>query len=57
MTEDKGAAFVGTEVGEPVPGAQAGDGDDETLSRRSHDVEEGLRIGVQVPVHQDRTTL
>ena len=57
MTEDTGEACVGTEVGEPVPGAQAGDGDDETRSRRSNDVQEGLRVGVHVTVHQDRTAL
>lgn len=57
MTEDKGEAFVGTEVGEPGPGAQAGDGDDETLSRRSNDVQEGIRVGLHVTVHQARTAL
>ena len=57
MTEDKRDACVGTEVGEPVPGAQACDGDDETLSIRSNDVQEGLRVGLHVTVHQDLAAL
>jgi len=57
MTADKGEAFVGTEVGEPVPGEHACDGNDETLSRRSNDVQEGRRIGLHGTVHQDRTAL
>ena len=57
MTEDTGDACVGTEVGEPVPGEQACDGDDETLSIRSNDVQEGIRVGFHVTVHQALTAL
>jgi hypothetical protein len=57
LTEDTRDAFVGPEVGEPVPGEQACDSDDETLSIRSHDVQEGLRGGLHVTVHQNLAAL
>jgi hypothetical protein len=57
MTEDEGDAFVGTEVGEPVPGEHAFDGDDETLSIRGNGFEESLRVGFHVTVKQRLTGL
>src|SRR5262245_29486876 len=57
MTEDKRDACVGTEVGEPVPGEHAFDGDHNPLSIRSNDVQEGLRVGFHVTVHEDRAAL
>src|SRR5262245_47200940 len=57
MTEDKRDACVGTEVGEPVPGEHAFDGDHHSLSIRSNDVQEGLRVGFHVTVHEDRAAL
>jgi hypothetical protein len=57
MTEDKRDAGVGTEVGEPVPGEPAVDGDHHSLSRRSNDVQEGLWGGFHVAVHKDLAAL
>ena len=57
MTEDKRDAFVGTQVGEPVPGEHAFDCDDHTLSIRGNDVQQGIRVGFHVTVHQDVTAL
>jgi len=57
MTEDKRDAFVGTEVGEPVPGEHAFDSDDETLAIRSNDVQEGIRVGFHVTRPQNLAAL
>ena len=57
MTEDESDALVGTQVSEPVPGAQARDGHDETLSRRGQSVQEGLRVGLHGAVHEPLAAL
>jgi hypothetical protein len=57
MTEDARDACVSAPVGQPVPGEQARDGDDNPLSIRGHDVQEGLRAGLHLAVHQDRAVL
>jgi hypothetical protein len=57
MTEDARDACVGAQVSQPVPGEQARDGDDTPRSIRGHDVQEDLRTGVPIAVHQDRAVL
>ena len=57
MPQDKRDTFVGTEVGEPVPGEQALDGDDNPRSIRGHGLQEGLRGGFHMAVHQDLAVL
>lgn len=53
MAKDKREAFVSTEVGQPVPGAHACDGDDEPVSRGGNDFQKGLRVCLHVPVQHD----
>jgi len=57
MTEDARARCIGAEVREPVPGEQAGDGDDASRPIRSNDVANGLRGRRHVPVEQRLTGL
>jgi hypothetical protein len=57
MPEDARDAFVGAQVSQPVPGEQAFDGDDNPRSLRGNDVQEGLRTGFHIAMHQDRAVL
>ena len=57
MTEDERDRCIGAEVGEPVPGEQACDRDDESRPIRSHDVAQGLRGRLHVTVEQRLTGL
>ena len=57
MTQDKRDAFVGTEVGEPVPGEHTCDCHDETLSIRGNGFQEGLRVGFHSAVYQNVAAL
>ena len=57
MAEDQRDAFVRTEVGQPVPRAQAFDCDDEPCSIGRHDVQTGLRGRLHRTVHEHLATL
>jgi hypothetical protein len=57
MPQDKRDTCVGPEVGEPVPGKHALDGDDHPRSIRGHGLQEGLRGGFPSAVHQDLAVL
>ena len=57
MAEDTRDPCIGTEVGEPGPGAQTCDGDDETVSRRGNGLEKGFRIRRHGTVKQRLTGL
>ena len=57
MAEDKGHAFAGTQVGEPVPGKDAFDGDDEILPIGGNGLEKRLWAGLHIAVHQDLAVL
>ena len=57
MPADTREVFVGTAVGEPIPGEQTCDRHDETLSIRGNDVQEGPRVGFHVTMHQNRAAL
>jgi hypothetical protein len=57
MTEDEREAFIGAPVSQPVPGEHALDGDDNPQSIRGNDVQEGLRTGLHIAVHQDLAVL
>ena len=57
MTEDKRDTFVGTQVGQPVPGEHTRDCDHHPLSIRSNGFEEGLRVGVHMAMHEDLAAL
>jgi hypothetical protein len=54
MPKDKRAPVGGTQVRQPVPGAQTCDGADETRARGSKGVEEGMRVGLQRAMHAPR---
>ena len=51
-TADTRATVVGTQGGQPVPGAPTRDGAHPPLSRRSHGFEEGSRVGLQMARHE-----
>ena len=53
MTEDERDTFVGTEVGEPVPGAHTLDRHDNPLSIRGNGLQKGLRSGFHIAMHHD----
>jgi hypothetical protein len=53
MAQDNRAACVSPEVGQPVPGEQACDGDDETVSLGGNAFQKGLRVCLHVPVQHD----
>ena len=57
MAQHKGKAFTGTEVGQPVPGKDTFDGDDEIVATRGNRLEQGLRAGFHVPVQHDLAIL
>src|SRR3990172_1719307 len=52
VAEDEGDAFLGAQVGEPVPGEHALSGDDEIFAVRSDDLEERRRRGLRVSMHE-----
>jgi len=52
VPEDKGDVLPSAEVGKPVPGEEAFHGDDDVLAVRGDDLEEGLRSGGHVLVHE-----
>ena len=53
MPEHEGHTFAGPEVGQPVPGKDTGDGDDEIGALRGNRLEQGLRAGFPVAVQHD----
>jgi hypothetical protein len=57
VPEDKGQLFLGPEVGEPVPGQDAFDSDDQILPLGGHGLEPRLRTGVHVAMQQDLAVL
>jgi hypothetical protein len=57
MPEAKREAFVGPEVSEPVPGAQAFDGDHNPRSIRSNGFQEDIGFGLHMAMHEARAAL
>jgi hypothetical protein len=57
MTEDERDVFLGAQVGEPVPGEQAFDRDDDIGPLRRDDFETGLRYRLHVAVKERFTGL
>ena len=55
--QDELDALLGTEIGQPVPGEDAFDGNDEVLTKRFDSIQESLWTGVQVAVRQDLALL
>jgi hypothetical protein len=53
MAQDKRNTFLMTEIGKPVPGEHALHGNDDILTEGGDGVEEGISIGVHVPVFPD----
>ena len=53
----EGDVFLGTEVGEPAPGAGAFDGDDDVFSEGSNGLEKGIGPSGYVPVEPDVAVL
>ena len=49
--------LLGTQIGQPVPGEQALDGDNEVLAKRLDGFQESLGTGAQVAVKQDLALL
>jgi hypothetical protein len=57
MTEDERDTFVGTEVGEPVPGEHTLDRHDNPLSIRGNGVQKGFRSSFHIAMHQNLAAL
>src|SRR5215510_8125841 len=57
MPKDERDTFVGTEVGEPVPGEHTLDRHDKPLSIRVNGVQKGLRSGFHIAMYQDLAVL
>jgi putative addiction module component (TIGR02574 family) len=52
VPQHKGDAVLGAEVGEPVPGEHALRAHDEIVAKGGHGLEERVRCGLQVAMHQ-----
>ena len=57
MSKDKGNAFAGAEVGQPVPGEDAFDADDQIVPVGRDGLEKWLWAGWHIPVHQNLAIL
>ena len=57
MAEDEGDVLPGAQVGEPVPGEDALDGDDEVVAVGRDGCEEPLGVARDVPVQEDLAVL
>jgi hypothetical protein len=57
MAEDDRDAFVSTQVGQPVPGEQTVDRDDETRSRGRHDLQKGLWVRLHLTMPENLAVL
>ena len=53
MTQDKGHALLGTEISEPIPGADTLNGYNETLTIGGNGLEQGFWSGLQVAVQEN----
>jgi len=53
MAENEGDVFLGTEIGDPVPGEHAFDSDHDVLSEGSNDAEKSFRVRVDVMMNPD----
>lgn len=53
MTDNEVDTFARTEVGEPVPGNDALDGDDKIASERSDGFQKNVRVGGQVSMKEN----
>jgi hypothetical protein len=53
MAEDEGDLLAGAQIGKPVPGEDALDGDDQILPVRGDRAEEDLRVAADVLIEQD----
>jgi hypothetical protein len=53
VPQHEGYTFVHTEIGEPIPGEETFDGDDQPLPLGSHGLEKGFRGRFHVAVHQE----
>jgi hypothetical protein len=53
VSQYKGDVFVGTQIGEPVPGEDALDGNDEVIAERRDGPQERFGGGLQNAVQQD----
>jgi hypothetical protein len=57
MPQDKRNLYAGAEVGEPVPGKDTFDTDDQILTIGGNSLEEHLRTGWHVAMEQDLAVL
>jgi hypothetical protein len=53
MAENKGDVFLGTEVGDPVPGEHAFDSDHDVLAEGGNGTEKSFRVSVDVMMNPD----
>src|SRR3990172_5782954 len=56
MAENEGDIFLGTEIGDPVPGEHAFDGDHDILPEGSNGTEKSFRLCVDVLMDPDVTS-
>jgi len=57
MAQDKGEAFAGTEIGEPVPGEDTFEGDYEILAIGDNDAQEGCGRRREILMDENRAGL
>jgi hypothetical protein len=57
MTQNKGNVLFGTQVGEPIPGAEAFNRHDQPLTIGGNGLEEGFRSGFHITVQKDFTVV
>src|SRR5438093_11691617 len=57
MPEDKGNLFLGAEIGEPVPGKDTFNSDDQILTIGCNSLEKDFRTGFHIAMQQDLAVL
>jgi hypothetical protein len=56
MAQNEGDVFLGTEIGDPVPGEHAFDGNHDVLTEGSNGTEKSFRLCVNVLMDSDVTS-
>jgi len=53
MAQNEGDVFLGTEIGDPVPGEHVFDGNHDVLTEGSNDAEKSFRVCVDILMNPD----
>jgi hypothetical protein len=57
MAKDKGDLLLSAEIGKPIPGKDAFNGNNDILAIGSNGLKEDLRLGLDIPMQEDLALL